>query len=139
MMKNYKNKEWLEQKYVNEGLSTLKIAELCGANFRTIWSWLKRFDIEIRTLSEARRLRPASGMLGKHHTEEAKKRIGKASKGRGAGRKLSGITRKKISEAAKGRWTGEKNPLWKGGVSFEPYGREFSKDLRNEVIRLWAR
>ena len=24
---------------------------------------------------------------------------------------------------------GEKNPLWQGGISFEPYGKEFSKPL----------
>jgi len=67
-------------------------------------------------------------MLGKHHSEETKRKISKAHKGM----KISEKTRKKLSkghkgkhhseetkkimsEAHKGKYKGEKNPAWKGG------------------------
>ena len=45
----YKNKEWLYQKYVVEGLSTNKIGEMFNINQKTIWYWLKKYDINIRS------------------------------------------------------------------------------------------
>jgi len=33
----------------------------------------------------------------------------------------------------KGKYALEKNPFWKGGVSFEPYGIEFNRELKNEI------
>ncbi len=66
--------------------------------------------------------------LGKHHSEEARRKIGEASKGRKAsletrkrmsevqkGKKRSIETRRKISEVLKGKRTGKRNNLWKGG------------------------
>lgn len=45
---------------------------------------------------------------GKHHSREAKKKIGEAFKG-------------------------EKSNLWKGGISFDPYGLEFNNELKNKI------
>ena len=100
---------------------------------------------------------------GKHHTQDAKDKmsktrkggklsaehkinIGKSIKGKKfkamseigkiniskalKGRKLSDKHKQNISEATKG----EANNLWRGGISFEPYGLEFNNDLK-EVIR----
>lgn len=55
-MKKYKNKDWLYQKYVKEGLSTHEIAKVCKANSQTIVNWLRKFNIPVRTLSEASKL-----------------------------------------------------------------------------------
>lgn len=46
----YKNKEWLEQRYIHEGLSIRKIANLCGKTVSqsTIFHWLKEFEIPRR-------------------------------------------------------------------------------------------
>jgi len=46
------------------------------------------------------------GMLGKHHTEGAKKK-----------------------QSLKGK----NNPNWQGGISFEPYGKEFNKNLKKQI------
>ncbi len=46
------------------------------------------------------------------------------------GRKHSEETKNKLSLMKKGK----KNHNWQGGISFEPYGLEFNKDLK-EVIR----
>ncbi len=47
--------------------------------------------------------------LGKHHTEETKRIIGMKSKGRNVG---------------------EKSTSWRGGIAFEPYTKEFNKELK---------
>lgn len=132
-MKNYQDKTWLKKKYLDEKLSTIKIAELCGLHSHvTILDLLNKFKIKRRTLSEARRLWPASGMLGKHHSKETREKIGDAFRGKKIG-PFSEKHRKNISKARKGRFTGENNPHWKGGVSFERWGREFSHELKNKI------
>ena len=55
----YKNKEWLKNKYSKEKLSTIKIAKICNVHSITICRWLNRFDIPIRSRGEATHL--ASG------------------------------------------------------------------------------
>jgi len=42
-------------------------------------------------------------------------------------------TKRKISITNKGRFSGENNPNWNGGVSFEPYGLEFNKELKEKI------
>ncbi len=68
--------------------------------------------------------------LGQHLSEETKKKIGNKSRGR----RHSIKTKYKISEGRKGKYGLENNPNWKGGISFEPYSKEFNKQLK-ELIR----
>lgn len=49
MIKIYKNKKWLENKYINNKLSISKIAMLCNVSCRTIWTWLNKYDIPRRS------------------------------------------------------------------------------------------
>ncbi len=64
--------------------------------------------------------------FGRKLSEEHKKKIGRASRGR----THTEETKRKMSLAHQG----EKCHLWKGGISFEPYGLEFDENLK-EVIR----
>ena len=66
-IKLYKNKEWLHQKYIVKKLSSYKIAKICGCGNATIWRWLTKHDIKIRTRSEAKigKLHPQYGKFGK--------------------------------------------------------------------------
>ena len=74
--------------------------------------------------------------LGGHHTEEAKRKIGEAQRNR----KRYPFTeehKRKISEALIGHKNsprGEDSPMWKGGISFEPYPVIFNRELK-ELIR----
>jgi len=132
-MKNYQNKAWLKGKYLDEKLSTLKIADLCGLRTHvTILDWLNRFKIKRRTLSEAKAIFHPRGMLGKHHSEETKKKIGRAFRGKKIG-PFSDEHRRNISRAMKGKLIGDKNPHWNGGASFEPWGQEFTRELRKTI------
>jgi transposase len=51
------DKEWLQEKYVGEKLSQKEIAELCDVQKTTIKYWLDRHDIDIRSKSEAAKIR----------------------------------------------------------------------------------
>lgn len=61
--------------------------------------------------------------LGRTLTEEHKRNIGKSM----IGRKI--LWADKIAEAQRG----EKAHNWQGGKSFEPYSKEWTKKLRNEI------
>jgi len=45
MMELYKNRNWLYQKYREEKLSTIKIAQICNVCNTTIGIWLKKLKI----------------------------------------------------------------------------------------------
>lgn len=53
----YCDGEWLREKYVEEGLSTHEIADICGCGPKAICDWLDRHGIETRSMSEAGKLR----------------------------------------------------------------------------------
>jgi len=50
--KLYQNKDWLENKYLKEKLSTYQIGKLCNVDHHTILHWLNKFDIPIRSRGE---------------------------------------------------------------------------------------
>jgi hypothetical protein len=52
-----------------------------------------------------------------------------------SGRELSEEHRKSISEAHKGKHKGKNNCGWKGGISFNPYGDGISSFLKNKIRR----
>lgn len=56
MEKPYENKEWLYKKYWNEELSLSKIAILCKVHLKTIWRWMGKSGLPIRSRREASNL-----------------------------------------------------------------------------------
>jgi len=93
----------------------------------------------------------ARAMYGKKHTEEAKRNIsknhrdisGKNNPMYKKGYKISGNknpakrpeVKEKISKTLMGRFIGNKNPSWKGGISFEPYCHIWTDKEYKESIR----
>jgi len=51
--KLYRNKEWLKDKYIDERLSMYQIAKLYGLSLKFVSYWLYKFNIPIRSFSEA--------------------------------------------------------------------------------------
>lgn len=49
----YKNEEWLRGKYWDEELSTGQIGKICNCDKSQIQYWLQKYDILIRSQSEA--------------------------------------------------------------------------------------
>lgn len=48
-MQEYRSKGWLKNEYSKEELSIRKIAQFCNCDYKTIWKWLKKFNISIRS------------------------------------------------------------------------------------------
>lgn len=104
-----KNKEWLYNKYIKEGMSPTKISKTCGETYGTIRYWLKKYGIPTRSISESlvgRRFseetkkklseshkEQVTWMKGKHHTEESKEKNRNAH----IGRKHTEETKQKMS------------------------------------------
>lgn len=44
----YRDEEWLREKYVDEGLNSPQIGEMCGVSQKTVTRWLRKHDIETR-------------------------------------------------------------------------------------------
>ena len=90
------------------------------------------------------------GMIGKKHSKEAKRKIKKSLKGNtrtlGKHWKIKDVDKYKGNKNALGvkrnkEWkeemskikTGDKNPNWKGGISFEPYSVDWTETLKRSI------
>lgn len=108
----------------------------------------KETDERIRKHSEA--LKGNTNNLGHRHSEESKRKMKLKHKGK----KLSEGHKQKLSEAHMGKTTwnsgltketdkrvrrmaeariGEKNPSWRGGISFESYTSDFNRELKEQI------
>ena len=75
--------------------------------------------------SEESRKKASIAKTGLKYSEDHRKNIGIAS----TGRPCSKETRKKLSDAHRG----SKSYLWKGGITFDIYPEEFSRQLKSEI------
>ena len=103
----YKNKIWLEDKYLKEKLNIYQIAKTTNNHPRTIHSWLVKFNIPrrkggVRKWSEEQKeyrrnwnkAHPEiNGMKGRHHSEETKIKMSETRKGKSNGNWRGGITK----------------------------------------------
>ena len=87
-----------------------------------------------RLVSDVHRKRISAALIGKRKTPEHCQRIKESRRllfQTEKGRKLA----KQLSETRTGLLTGEKNPNWKGGISFEPYDSGFNSSLKERIRR----
>jgi len=72
-------------------------------------------------------------MYGKHHSKKTRDLLRKNHLGRSCfwlkGKQLPKKQKEKMSIAK----IGNLNPNWNGGISFEPYGLEFNKQLKGQI------
>jgi len=109
--------------------------------------------------SDAAKMKISEAARGRKTGEETKLKIAEAARGR----RVNKETRKKMSESARGEqnsfWNkkhtreskrknrethlgmnmGEKNPNWKGGISFEPYCPLFSEQFKEKIRNVFGR
>lgn len=43
----YRDEAWLQEKYINEGLSAANIGRICGVQSKIICYWLRKFNIKV--------------------------------------------------------------------------------------------
>lgn len=88
-------------------------------------------------VSEKTRKKISKGNKGRHWklSKESKLKISKALIGNKytLGLKLSKEHKKKISKALKNKYIGKNSSSWKGGLSFEPYGKDWTKQLKRQI------
>ena len=88
------------------------------------------------------KIKMSKSQMGIHHTKESRKKLSEAHKGK----KVSNETKQKMSNARKGNkhWAygktgelspifGNKNPAWKGGISFKPYCSKFNNQIKQQI------
>ena len=94
-----------------------------------------------KKLSEAgkKRIGNKNGFYGKKHSEETKKRISDARKGGTSWNKGKSSWRKGTHLSAEHKQIlsesqmGEKNNVWNGGASFDPYCHKFNEKFKESV------
>ena len=79
-------------------------------------------------------------MFGKSHTDSTREKIKKKAKNRKTSKetkaKMSKVHRKRYeskNERVKSSQPGKLNGMWKGGISFHPYGVEFNNCLKEKI------
>lgn len=100
---------------------------------------------KLREIHKKLGTRPPS-CWGRKLSEETKRKIGLGNSIALKGKKLSEETKRKMSLAQKGKkhseqskkkmslaHSGENNPSWKGGISENPYPKEFNRELKLKV------
>lgn len=114
-------KEELKEKYIDEKMTMRECAKYFNCSTKTILNRFREYNIESRNTSEANKGRKVwnKGKKGLQ-TSWLKGTKGLRSANKGSFRK--------------GQYSGSKHPMWKGGISSEPYPFNFNKELK-ELIR----
>ncbi|HMN30625.1 MAG TPA: HNH endonuclease signature motif containing protein, partial [Caldilineaceae bacterium] len=128
--------EWLHQKYIVEKLGCPEIGKLVDRDGSTVRYWLLKYDIPTRPRGHDVRQQFKKGTStrkGAKLTEEAKQKIGEASR-----------QRKQVPYLRDGQhWLKsapkEANPSWKGGVSPERQTFYRSEEWKKAVRAVWYR
>lgn len=112
MKEIYKCRGYLFCLYELLGKSTTQIAKECGASASTIWYWLRKFSIKIRTISETNKgiKNPMYGRTGVNAPMYGRTGVNSPL----FGKHRSKETKKKISDTRKGKYDDENHPRWKG-------------------------
>lgn len=130
-------REWLVQKYQIELLDCVMIGRLVSRDPKSVWNWLKDFDIPRRPRGSDARQHFIKGepnlFEGRSHTKETRDRLRKISiaQGRLPYKKENGPPWKGV--------TGAKHPNWKGGLTPERQAFYASDEWKVAVKAVWAR
>lgn len=145
MSKKYRNKKWLHQKYVTEGMSDKEISEICSVSDATICRNRNKMGIDAREeLTNEQKEKISNSVSeyleenghpfeGENHTKEAKEIMSR--KKSGENHNYFGEDRPKFSD----QMCGSNNPSWKGGVTDDMDFRKsnkwqsFSNQKKDEV------
>jgi hypothetical protein len=131
--KKYKDREWLYEKYVEEGLTNVEIADICDVSDSTICLWKKKFDIPSRDETPERVKEKIAESVsqhieqnghpfkGKSHTEKSKNKISESKSGEN--HQFYGESRPEFAEKV----SGSNNPAYKDGRSEEYDFRKSNK------------
>lgn len=142
----YKEKDWLIEKYSIQKLSLKEVAQICNLSSEVaVLYWMKKFSIERRTaggywqdkvLSESHRRKLSTAKKGKNYG-----RVGKNHPMYGKKAWNDGLTAKDDSRILGGedhpmygvQRFGDANPNWRNGGLFQSYGTGFVDGLKEKI------
>jgi len=132
-------KEWLFEHYVTKKMDTSQIGKIVNRDPKSVWNWLKDFDIPTRGRGTDIRQQFIKGQinpfLGKKHTPEAKQKIREArlKDGRIPSMK-DGVHWMKHRD-----YKVKNHPSWKGGCTPERQSFYASVEWVEAVKSVWDR
>lgn len=134
-MENYKQKEWLSFEYIDKSRSANDIAKSENVDAKTIWSWLKKFQIPTRPRGHNTSHLPKDGSVwkGRKHKEESKEKIRDARINDGH------VPYLKNGEHWLKSVSKDFHPNWQGGLSPERQSVYSSQEWVNAVKEVWKR
>lgn len=137
-MENYKNKDWLYKEYITKKRTANEIAKDECRDAKTIWSWLKKFEIPTRPRggksSSGSFKKGESIWVGRKHKQSTKDKIRKARLKDGHVPYLN----KDGVHWLKGK-SGNMHPCWKGGLTPERQKVYSSLEWVEAVKKVWER
>lgn len=154
----YRNEAWLREQYIDLEKSSSEIADKAGCSHVTILKWLHAFGIPTRNKIEAMepvrkspkyRLKQSESHRGDKNVMRNPE-IAKRNANSKRGKKFTKSRCNNISLALKGKparnkgipqisTRQEKNPNWKGGISFKPYCSKFNNFLKEDIRNAFGR
>lgn len=146
-MQPYKEKQFLEEIYYINKLSTNEIGEICHVDGSTISFWMQKFNIPRRTISESLRgrtktkehiekiARSKRGKKLRPHSLETRKKMSLALLGntRMLGKKRSPETKEKMSKSRR-HWH-ERNGHPFAGKGNPNWGKHLSEETKEKIRR----
>lgn len=129
-------RDWLHQKYITEGLDTTQIAALVQRDPKSVWNWLKDYDIPTRGRGTTGNGRHTKGMKP-NITPEGRARKSAALR---AARLADGHVPylKNGVHHLKGK-RGADTPNWKGGATPERNAVYGSLEWKAVIKAVWSR
>lgn len=131
--KQYQDRDWLYEKYVEQGLTNVEIADICDVSDATICRWKDKLDIPSRDKTLERVRDKISQSVSEHleenghplegesHSEQSKRKMSEAKSGKN--HQFYGQSRPEHSE----RMSGSTNPSYKDGRTNEMDFRKQTK------------
>ena len=128
-------REWLFQKYIEEGLDCTQIGRIGKRDPKTIWFWLRYYNIATRPrgVNHTQLPKDGSSWLGRNHKPETRELMRKIALADG---------RVPFDPAVGPPMRGKHGPEtinWKGGVTPERQAFYASMEWRDACCAVWAR
>ena len=117
------SKQILFEEYVSNKKSITQIADLYNFNYVSIYNWLKKYNIKIRTKRETH--------LGKKRPDQSIRMTGINNPMFGKKRPLS--VRRKISKGRIGKYSGKNHPMF--GIKRPEWSKLMKQSWKNKLFR----
>jgi hypothetical protein len=136
------DREWLWEKYIEEGRSANYIARIVRRNSKRVWEWLRDYGIPTRSRGHNHAENPAfafwlhgcdSPMKGRRLSPEARRHLSEIAKA--AGRLPFDPA---VGPPFRGK-SGAQIPSWKGGVTPERQTFYASQEWKDAAREVWRR